>query len=117
MHICAASSVRPVARELDNDIWRKAAVVAVDDRAHAFESGDGRSVIASRVFDPERSIELWELVSGQKRGRGTAVDITLFKSVGTALQDLAVAHAIYRCAKQNHVGRELGRFPKMRPHA
>jgi alanine dehydrogenase len=117
MHICAASSVRPVARELADDIWRKAAVVAVDDRTHAFESGDGRSAIGSHSFDPERTVELWQLVSGQRPGRGTNLDVTLFKSVGTALQDLAVAHAIYRRAKQKGVGRDLGRFPKMRPHA
>jgi ornithine cyclodeaminase/alanine dehydrogenase len=117
MHICAASSVRPVARELENDIWRKATVVAVDDRAHAFESGDGRSAIASRAFDPERAVELWELVSGKQRGRTTDSDITLFKSVGTALQDLAIANAIYLRAKQKGVGRDVGNFPKMRPHA
>jgi alanine dehydrogenase len=117
MHICAASSVRPAARELEDDIWRKAAVVAVDDRAHAFESGDGRSAIASRAFDPERAVELWELVSGKRRGRTTDSDITLFKSVGTALQDLAVANAIYLRAKQKGVGRDLGNFPKMRPHS
>ena len=117
MHICAASSVRPAARELADGIWRKAAIVAVDDRAHAFESGDGRSAIASSAFAPEHAVELWELVSGRKRGRGTDDDITLFKSVGTALQDLAIAHAIYSRAKQQGVGRDLGRFPKMRPHA
>jgi alanine dehydrogenase len=117
MHICAASSVRPAARELEDDIWRKAAVVAVDDRAHAFESGDGRSAIASRSFDAERAVELWELVSGQGRGRSTNEDITLFKSVGTALQDLAIANVIYLRAKQKKLGRDMGRFPRMRPHA
>jgi ornithine cyclodeaminase/alanine dehydrogenase-like protein (mu-crystallin family) len=117
MHICAASSVRPVARELEDDIWRKAAVVAVDDRAHAFESGDGRSAIASRSFDAERAVELWELVSGQQHGRSTDADITLFKSVGTALQDIAIAKAIYLRAKQKGLGRDLRRFPRMRPHA
>ncbi len=117
MHISAASSVRPVARELEEGIWRKAAVVAVDDRAHAFESGDGRSAIASRAFDPERAVELWELVSGRRRGRITDSDITLFKSVGTALQDLAIANAIYLRAKQKGVGRDVGHFPRMRPHA
>jgi alanine dehydrogenase len=117
MHISAASSVRPAARELEDDIWRKAAVVAVDDRGHAFESGDGRSAIASRSFEPERAVELWELVSGQRRGRSTEEDITLFKSVGTALQDLAIANAIYRQARQKGLGREVSRFPKMRPFA
>ncbi len=117
MHICAASSVRPGARELHDDVWRKAAIVAVDDRTHAFESGDGRSAIASRAFVPERAVELWELISGQKPGRSADADITLFKSVGTALQDLAVAKAIYQRAKQKGLGRDVGRFPKMRPHA
>jgi len=63
---------------------------------------------------------LWELVGGQKRGRSAdsdVSDVTLFKSVGTALQDLAVAKAVYRRARQKGVGRDLGRFPKMRPHA
>lgn len=117
MHICAASSVRPSARELEDAIWRRTAVVAVDDRAHAFESGDGRSAIASRSFDPERSVELWELVSGRKPGRINDSDITLFKSVGTALQDIAVAKAIYLRAKQKGLGRDLNGFPRMRPHA
>jgi len=62
-------------------------------------------------------MELWELVSGQKRGRGADSDVTLFKSVGTALQDLVIANAIYQRARQKGVGRDLGRFPKMRPHA
>lgn len=117
MHICAASSVRPAARELEDEIWRKAAIVAVDDRGHAFESGDGRSAIASRSFAAERAVELWELVSGQQRGRGSDADITLFKSVGTALQDLAIAKAIYLRARQKGLGREVRHFPKMRPHA
>jgi alanine dehydrogenase len=117
MHICAASSVRPAARELEDDIWRKAAVVAVDDREHAFESGDGRSVIASRSFDAERAVELWQLVSGQRRGRSTDRDITLFKSVGSALQDLAIANAIYLRARQQGLGRDVSRFPRMRPFA
>jgi ornithine cyclodeaminase/alanine dehydrogenase-like protein (mu-crystallin family) len=117
MHICAASSVRPVARELEDGIWRKAAVVAVDDRAHAFESGDGRSAIASQAFSAEQAIELWELVSGQVAGRSSDADITLFKSVGTALQDLAIAKTIYYRARQKGLGRDVGRFPKMRPHA
>lgn len=117
MHICAASSVRPAARELDDEIWRKAAVVAVDDRAHAFESGDGRSAIASQSLDAARAVELWELLSSPHRGRRSSSDITLFKSVGTALQDLAIAKAIYLRAEQKGLGRALGRFPKMRPQA
>ena len=117
MHISAASSVRPVARELEDSVWRKASVVAVDDRQHAFESGDGRSALASQSFSPERAVELWELVSGKKSGRGNDTEITLFKSVGTALQDLAIAKAIYQRAKAAGLGRDAGPFPRMRPLA
>jgi len=117
MHICAASSVRPAARELEDQVWRKASAVAVDDREHAFESGDGRSALASKSFSREQAVELWELVSGQKTGRTSKTDITLFKSVGTALQDLAIAKAIYDRAKVKGLGHDVGRFPRMRPHS
>jgi ornithine cyclodeaminase/alanine dehydrogenase-like protein (mu-crystallin family) len=117
VHICAASSVRPAARELEDRIWRKATTVAVDDREHAFESGDGRSALASNSFRREQAVELWELVSGQKTGRTAKTDITLFKSVGTALQDLSIAKAIYDRAKAKGLGRDVGRFPRMRPHS
>ena len=117
IHISAASSVRPAARELEDDVWRKASLVAVDDRGHAFESGDGRSAVASRSFSADRAIELWELVSGQKAGRVNNTDITLFKSVGTALQDMAIAAAIHRRAREKGLGQEVGEFPRMRPHS
>jgi alanine dehydrogenase len=116
-HVSAASSVRPAARELEDGIWRSASVVAVDDRQHAFESGDGKSALASQSFSAERAVELWELVSGNKPGRTNDSEITLFKSVGNALQDLAIANAIYRRAKAAGLGRDVGPFPRMRPHA
>jgi ornithine cyclodeaminase/alanine dehydrogenase len=92
-------------------------VIAVDDREHAFGSGDGRSGLATKSLDPEKVHELWELVDHQKVGRKSDQDITLFKSVGTALQDLALAKAIYDVAKQRGLGLDVGRFPRMRPHA
>lgn len=113
-HVNAGSSVRPEARELKDDVWSSCAVVAVDDRAHVFESGDGRSAIASGAIAPERTVELWELVGGAKPGRRRAEDITLFKGVGTALQDLALAAAIYRKAKVRGLGEDIGNFPRVR---
>lgn len=113
-HITAASSVRPEARELDDGVWRKSAIVAVDDRVHAFESGDGRSALASGAASPECAVELWELLSGRAQSRQNADEITLFKPVGTALQDLAMAAAIYRRAKARGLGTEIGDFPHVR---
>jgi ornithine cyclodeaminase/alanine dehydrogenase len=113
-HINAGSSVRPEARELKDEVWPNCAVVAVDDRAHVFESGDGRSVIASGCISPDRTVELWELQCGRSPGRRRSSDITLFKGVGTALQDLALAVAIYRAAKARGLGQDIGSFPRVR---
>lgn len=40
--------------------------------------------------------DLFDLARGQHRGRGSAEEITLFKSVGTALEDLAAAMLVWR---------------------
>jgi ornithine cyclodeaminase/alanine dehydrogenase-like protein (mu-crystallin family) len=114
MHITAISSVRPEARELEDLIWRVAHVVGVDDREHAFESGDGKSALRSGAITRDKAAELWELLSARRTGRRSASEITLFKSVGTAVQDLAVANAIFQRAKLAGRGRELGDFPSAR---
>jgi ornithine cyclodeaminase/alanine dehydrogenase-like protein (mu-crystallin family) len=113
-HVAAISSVRPDSRELDDDVWRRADVVVVDEKSHAFESGDGRSALASGAAHPDRAIELFELVSGHRLGRERSDQITLFKSVGTAAQDLSIARAIYERALQRGLGQEIGEFPRVR---
>jgi hypothetical protein len=62
-------------------------------------------------------IELWQVASGQAPGRQTSAQVTLFKSVGTALQDLSLAIAVYRRARERGIGREPGEFPHVRPSA
>jgi alanine dehydrogenase len=114
LHVTAISAVRPEARELDEAIWARADVVGVDDREHALDSGDGRAVLASHSFQPEAAAELWELVSGRRPARQSAEQITLFKSVGTGLQDLAVAGALYQRARERGLGQDLGDFPRAR---
>ncbi|HZU08122.1 MAG TPA: ornithine cyclodeaminase family protein [Chloroflexota bacterium] len=113
-HVTAISAVRPEARELDDGVWRRSAVVVVDDRAHAFESGDGRSALASGSLRAEAAAELWEVACGRRPGRGDPQQVTLFKSVGTALQDLCVAAALYQRALERGLGQELGEFPHLR---
>jgi ornithine cyclodeaminase/alanine dehydrogenase-like protein (mu-crystallin family) len=89
-------------------------VVGVDDREHVFDSGDGRAALASGSIRPDDTAELWELVSGRRPGRQRPEQITLFKSVGTGLQDLAVAGALYQRARERGLGQELGEFPHAR---
>ena len=51
--------------------------------------------------------ELGEVIAGKKRGRGSAREITYFKSVGNAVQDVSVAQAIYQKGREKNLGREL----------
>jgi ornithine cyclodeaminase/alanine dehydrogenase len=113
-HVNAMSAVRPEAREIDDAVWRRSRVVVVDDRAHAFESGDGRSAVASGALRVEDAAELWEVLAGRRPGRQHDDDITLFKAVGTGLQDLALAIALYERARERGLGVDLGEFPHLR---
>jgi alanine dehydrogenase len=114
-HVNALSAVRPEARELDDAVWRRSDVVVVDDRVHAFESGDGQSALRSGAVRMEDAAELWEVLAGKRPGRQSEQDVTLFKAVGTAVQDLTLAAALYERARERNLGAELGAFPHLRP--
>jgi len=83
-HINAIGAVRPDWRELDDEAVTRARVFVESREAAGRESGD---VIAARCI----AAEIGEVIAGTARGRETADEITLFKSVGTALEDLAAA--------------------------
>ncbi len=114
VHVVGISSVQPEAREIDDAVWKVSDRVVVDDRAHILESGDGRSAVASGSLNPDDAVELWQLVSHNAPGRERDGEITLFKSVGTALQDLAVAATVFEQARQQGVGLDLGEFPHLK---
>jgi ornithine cyclodeaminase/alanine dehydrogenase-like protein (mu-crystallin family) len=56
-------------------------------------------------LDPQRGIELGELLSGLRPGRTSAEQITVYKSMGNAMEDMVVANLVYQRAKQQGVGR------------
>ena len=59
-------------------------------------------------FDPARvHAELGELVAGTKPGRRSRDEITLYKSVGVAVQDAAAAALVLAAARERSVGREI----------
>ncbi len=91
-------------RESDDEAVRRARVF-VDTRAGAFaEAGDILQPMAAGVINADHVVaELSELVGGTE-GRRSAEDITLFKSVGAALEDLAGAILAYEVATQDKVG-------------
>jgi ornithine cyclodeaminase len=91
-HLDLVGGYTPAMREADDEAVRRARVY-VDTRAGAGkEAGDIVQPLRSGVLT-EAAIagDLFELARGQATGRRSADEITLFKSVGTAIEDLAAA--------------------------
>ena len=90
-HLDLVGSYRPDMRECDDDAVRRARIF-VDTDAALHEAGDIVQPLRSGVLTRERIAgDLSGLVRGSCDGRRGADEITLFKSVGTALEDLAAA--------------------------
>ncbi len=99
-HVDLVGAFTPAMRESDDDAIRRARVY-VDTRAGATkEAGDIVQPLASGLLKPEAIVaDLHELARGEKSGRESAEEITLFKSVGAALEDLAAAIAVFNVSK------------------
>lgn len=88
-HVNAVGAYKPDARELDDAAIRRAAVVVEDRAAAMAEAGDVVQPVRSGVLDPDAVVELHDVIGA---GRPDA-EVTVFKSVGLASEDLAVAAA------------------------
>jgi ornithine cyclodeaminase len=83
-------------RETDDAVMQRAGLIVVDDRKAALaEGGDVVQPLASGAIAPDRiAAELRDLARGAHSGRTSDDQITVFKSVGFALEDLAAAEAV-----------------------
>jgi ornithine cyclodeaminase/alanine dehydrogenase-like protein (mu-crystallin family) len=91
VHVNAVGAYRPDARELDTEAVRRGRVVVEDRAAALAEAGDLVLPIREGAIEADAVVaDLHELVGGAVV-RGSAEDVTVFKSVGLALEDLAVA--------------------------
>ena len=107
-HVDAVGAFRPDTREVDTDTVARSRVV-VDSYAGAWDEA-GDLLIPIKEGAISRSAvhaELAELVTGAKPGRQSPQEITLFKSVGFALEDAAAAHVAYELARAAGVGVEV----------
>jgi ornithine cyclodeaminase len=105
-HICAVGACRPGEREMDTALVKRARVF-VDSRTGALaEAGDIVLPIKEGALGPEHIVaELGEVAAGRAEGRRTRDEVTVFKSLGMAVEDVAAAHLAY----QKAVARGLGR--------
>jgi ornithine cyclodeaminase len=98
--------LNPAGSELDPAIVERADVLCVESRESAFAPPPaGAPELAGG--DPQRAVELGELVAGTGNGRSSREEITLYKSVGVAVQDLAAAALVLTAARTHGVGLEI----------
>jgi ornithine cyclodeaminase len=107
-HINAVGACVPAFRELDSEAVARSRVF-VDSRESAFnESGDIRIPMAGGRFGEDHvRAELGEVLSGKRPGRTAPAEITLFKSLGIAVEDLAAVHVLHRLAGERNRGLTL----------
>jgi len=91
MHVNAVGASRPDWRELDDSVLSRARIFVEQREAAAKESGD---VIAAGRIDAE----IGEVILGAAAGRSSPEEITLFKTVGVAVEDVVAAELVYRAA-------------------
>ena len=99
-HVNAVGSSGPSNAEIDEDLVARSRFV-VDHREHALEhGGELRRAIASGVVGPDHiAAEIGEVLAGEVPGRTSCDEITVFKSLGHAVQDLAVAAWLWEHAR------------------
>lgn len=105
VHVNAVGASMPNARELDTKAVLRARVF-VDRRESALnEAGDILIPMNEGAFTADHIVaEIGELLAGKAQGRRDDRDITLFKSLGLAVEDLACAHYLHDRANHHGVG-------------
>lgn len=107
-HVCAVGACRPDVREMDGALVASARLV-VDSRAGALaEAGDIVLAMNEGRFGADHIAgELGQVVAGRLPGRTSPREITIFKSLGMAIEDVAAAELAWRRAAERGLGRAI----------
>jgi ornithine cyclodeaminase/alanine dehydrogenase-like protein (mu-crystallin family) len=104
-HVIAIGACRPSQREVDPELVARSRLL-VDSRAAALqESGDiVQSIREGRFGEEHVAGELGQVVAGTLPGRTHPGEVTLYKSLGLAIEDLVAAGLVYRRAVERRMG-------------
>ncbi len=107
-HINAVGSHRPDLREIDGATLSGSTVVVDSREAIMSECGDILLAVKEKSFsEQDIHAEIGEVLAGSKSGRNGAEEITLYKSVGIAIQDVATAQLVYTRARERKIGTDF----------
>ena len=105
VHINAIGSHRPDLREIDGATMKRAKVFVDSREAILAECGDVLLAIKEgAITEGHIAAEIGEVLAGKKAGRTNAGEITLYKAVGIAIQDVATAKLVYQTAVEKKIG-------------
>jgi ornithine cyclodeaminase len=107
-HVVAVGAATPAAREVDSALVKRSRLF-VDSRVGALnEAGDVIIPLQEGDITPEHIVaELGEVVIGSRSGRRTAQEVTFFKSLGLAVEDLASAQFVHAAALRRGMGTHI----------
>jgi alanine dehydrogenase len=109
-HLNVIGSNFPWKAEIDVETVRRADAIVCDSvEACRIEAGDFVEAIEAGVTRWDAMHDLAAVITGTATGRATPQDVTLFKSVGLAIEDVALGHEVYRRAREQGTGRPLPR--------
>lgn len=107
-HINAIGSNWANRRELDLATLQRSSVIVTDSQEQAREEAGDFIIPANEgLFDWSRVSDLADVVAGHGPKRELSSDITLYKGVGIALEDVATAALVYTLAREKGVGEEI----------
>lgn len=111
----AIGSTSTFLREIDTDTFQRAESIVVDSKVQIEEeSGDAKAAISEGKYDRTKVVDLKEALVGKAQGRTSAKQIVLFKSVGTAVQDVMSGFAVYQEAVRQGKGIDVGEFLELK---
>jgi alanine dehydrogenase len=110
-HINAMGADGPGKQELDPQILLDARVI-IDEHEQSVHGGELNVPISEGLYDEQRiAATLGEIINGKARGRLSTSDITVFDSTGLAIQDVALAAALYERALERGAGQAIELVP------
>lgn len=107
-HINAAGACQPTARELDSEAVRRSRLYTDARESLVHEAGDYLMALEEGAIDAGHLVgEIGEVLLGRAAGRASPEDITLYESLGVAVQDLVVGNDVFLRARAEGVGTEV----------
>ncbi len=107
-HVSAIGADVATKREIETSVVKKANKLVVDFIPQAFVVGDfAKPKEEGAITEKDIYAEMGEIVAGQKKGRTSPDEITLFKATGLAIEDVGTGAKVYELAVKKKIGTEL----------